>query len=262
MTEHDSAGRPGGIRSAARTFDVIEELRRRESAGVTELATHFDIAKSTAHDYLATLERRGYVVKEDDEYRLGIRFLQLGGHVRDTCELYRRLYATAKPEIDKLADETGENVQMIIEEDGLGYILYQSRGNRSVMTDSHIGTEVYLHCTAVGKSILAHLPEERVDKIVAEHGLPQKTENTVADREELKAEFAKIHETGFAFDHEEQMSGMRCVARPIRTEDGEILGAMSVSGPTRRFNGERFESELPELVRQVTRMIELDVTYL
>lgn len=258
MPDHDSPSTAtNGIKSIDTTFRIVNELKKQNGAGITVLADTLGRSKSTIHSHLATLEEQEYVVKDGDTYHVGLRFLTLGGHARTRMNIAE----TAKPEIDDLAAETGETATVMTEEYGRGVYLYQTQGQQAVNTDSNIGTRVQLHCTAVGKAVLAHLDEERVETILDRQGLSKRTENTITDRETLRAELERIRERGYAFDEEERIEGIRCVAAPITIGDDDVLGALSVSGPTRRINGDRFEEKLPTEVTDAARVVEINMEY-
>ena len=244
------------IQATERSLAIIEEIKRRNGAGVTELANHFGFSKSTVHDHLTTLVQTKYLYQEGDEYNIGLRFLSLGGYAREQ----RELFEIAKSEIDDLADETGESAKFVVEEYGRGVYLYQSRGEKAVRTDSHVGTRVYLHSCGVGKAILAHLPDERVEAIIGEYGLPGWTKYTITEETALYEELERIKERGVAIDNEERIRGLRCVAAPV-IKDDEVLGSISVSGPTKRFNDESVIDELAGLVQDTSRVIEINATY-
>lgn len=246
----------GQVKATRLSLAILDEIRRRDGAGVTELATHFDCSKSTIHSHLRTLSDEGYLVNGGGHYSIGLKPLQLGGHAR----VKHQLYQVAKDEVDELAEDTGESSKIIVEEDGKGVYLYQARAKQAVTTDSHVGTHVYLHSTAVGKCILAHLDESRRNEILDEHGLPQVTANTVTERATLDSRLDRIRDRGVAFDDGERIAGLRCVAAPITAGD-EVLGAISVSGPKKRIDDETFRTTLPELVRDTARIIEINVTY-
>lgn len=246
----------GGIMATERSFRIVELLMERGAAGVTEVARDLDISKSTAHEHLTTLDSMGYVRRDGDGYRVGLAFLTLGGYAQARTDLYRHGYE----EVDDIAEETGEKANLVVELDGHGLYLYQRRGTEAVRTDSHLGTSVGLHETAAGKAILSRLGGERVREIASEHGLPASTEHTITDLDDLLAELETIRSSGVAFDDQERMLGIRCVAAPI-VRDGRPLGALSVSGPTKRINGERFRETLPNLVRDTARIIEIASTY-
>lgn len=248
----------GNTITATRTsLRIVEALERLDGAGVTAVANDLGIAKSTVHNHLRTLEDEGYVTNEDSTYRVGLRFLELGEYQRNRMDIYEK----AQPEVTALAEKTGETANVAVEEHGEGVYITRAKGTKAVTDDTYAGKRVKLHCTALGKTILAELPEERVDEIVDTHGLPARTENTITDRAELKSELAEIRERGYAYDREERLSGLRCVAAPVVSEDGDLVAALSVAGPTTRIEGDRFHEEIPKLLRSAVNVIEINLMY-
>ncbi|WP_330633094.1 IclR family transcriptional regulator [Halocatena halophila] len=245
------------VKSARTTLTILNELRRRGSATVTELSESFELSTSSIHNYLNTLESEGYVVKSGNTYRVGLRFLSLGGHARHKTALYH----AAKPHVRNLADQTGEQANLLVEEHGRGIYLQRAYGDDAVETDSYVGQRVYLHNTALGTAILAHLPSDRVEAIVDEHGLPATTEKTITDRNVLFERLERIRERGVAFDDEARVGGLRCVAVPIVNNDNTVEGAISVSGPRSRFVGDRYREVIPNRLKQAANIIELNVSY-
>lgn len=248
---------PAPVKSVHTATRVIEAVERLDGAGVTSLANEIDIAKSTVHDHLKTLEAEEFVVNEDGEYRVGLRFLDFGGRAR----MRTKLYSVAKPQIEELASSTGELANLVVEEHGWGVYLAVERGENAVSIDSYVGKREHLHSTAVGKAILAQLPKRRVEAIVERRGLPGQTPDTVTSLEDLFERLDLIRERRIAFDREEHRSGLRCVAAPITTEAGSVLGGISVSGPTSRLEGDRLEQELSDLITRISNIIEINVTY-
>jgi len=255
MPRTTNPGEARGIKSVGRTFDIVECIHERGGAGVTEIADEVGLTKGTVHCHLNTLRERRYLVKDGDTYRVGLQFLGLGGKRATDQKLYR----FGKPEAEELVRETGETVQIGVEEHGKGIYIYQSRSEKAVRTDSYIGTERHLHATSFGKAILAHLPERRVTEIIDRHGLPPITDRTTTNREVLFEELETIRDRGVAFDDGEQIAGIRCVAAPVLGPDDEVLGAFSLTGPTTRMSGDRFRQEIPELLKRVTRVVEINV---
>lgn len=252
----EQATKPVG--AVERAFDVLDTLKILEGAGVTEVSSHLDIPKSTAHSHLSTLERVGCVTRNDDEYEVGLKFLELGGFAREQLKLYQ----IARPEVEELAEETGEWSNLLVEDNGRGVYVHTEKGERAVELDVYDGKRVYLHSIALGKAILAHMPRERVRAILDRHGLPELTEQTVTGEEELLRRLDEIRERGYAFDREERLQGLKCVAAPIVYDlDDRVFGAVSVSGPTSRMKGERFEEEIPELVTSAANVISINLTY-
>lgn len=240
-----------------KTIRILNALEALDGAGVTELAEHLGISKGTVHNHLATLREHEYVVKKESTYQLSLRFLELGEHTRQKSRLLR----VAKSDVDNLAEETGEIANLMIEEHGKGVYLYISTGERAVNLDTDVGTRQYLHTCALGKSILAEMNNERFDRIIEAVGLPAETPNTVTDRDTLKRELAEIRQRGVAFDGEERAEGIRCVAAPITDNGGRLLGSVSVSGPSPRIKGDRFRSEIPEIVNDTATVIGINASY-
>lgn len=250
-------GALGGIGATETTFDVIEQIGERGEARVTELADELGMAKSTVHNHLQTLRRRGYVLQDGDEYRLSLRFLHLGQRVRTR----QPAYELARDKVKKLAAQTGERSQFIVEEHGYGVYMFRESGSEAVHTDSEIGKRIPLHATSAGKAILASLPEPDVEEVVARRGLERFTDRTITDEGELHEELERIRERGYADNRGESTNSLWAVGVPVSTTDGRVLGALSVSGPSQRMKGERIRSELPDLLLAVANELELNIRY-
>lgn len=239
------------IKTVETVFDVVETLKEMDAATITEVAEHLDLAPSTVHGHLVSLEKRGYVVKRDNVYRLGLQFLGHGMHAKTS----RVLSNTAQEPIEQLAEEMGEATWTMVEEHGQAIYLNDARSAKGMQT-YRLGKSTHLHTTAGGKSILAELPDEQVDAIVDEHGLPARTENTITDRATLFDELKLIRERGYSLNRGERLEGAWAVASPLLHEE-EIVGAVGVSGPEYRMHGDRFKDELPEAVLGTKNVIEL-----
>jgi len=236
---------------------LIECLKQHGNCTVRELNDHLEMSEVVIHLLLNVFVEEGYVVKEDDKYQVSLRFLDIGGAVRNDLELYR----IAKPKVTELANETGELANLTTEENGEGVYLYQAQGEHGLELNTYVGCRVPLHATAFGKAILAAFPDARVEEIIERQGLPELTPNTISDRQELFDELETIQDRGIAFDDEERLDGLRCVSVPIQTEDGTVIGALSVSAPTSRLKRDQFEEKLPEKVLSAVNLIELGINY-
>jgi DNA-binding IclR family transcriptional regulator len=257
MTLSSDQEKPGTVKSDRRLLEILLGLKELDGAGVTELAEHLDLAKSTVHNHLSTLHDAKFVTKDGTEYHLGLRFLDLG----EAARLHRTESDRIKRKVDSLADQTEERAQFIVEEHGFGVYLYRSRGEKAVSTDSRIGRHIPIHATAAGKAILANLPEERTQAILDDVELSPLTEHTITDYDELMEELETIRERGYATNIEESTTGLRAVGAPITRPDGSVVGAISISGPTHRLKGEIFEQEFPDLVMGATNEIELNISF-
>lgn len=255
--DDSSSGRR--IKSLERAGDIVERLRHTHGATLSEIADDVGATPSTVHTYLATLREMGYVVKTGDQYRLGPEFVTLGEYVRHQS----RLYQAGKEEVDICAAKTGEAVHLVIEHHGRGIALYERFGEDAIGTEFHETLRQrphqHLHCTASGKAILAHLPEDRTDEILDEHGLEPQTRHSITDRDRLLEEFTTIHEQGYAINDEEELLGIAAIGVPIRDHDGTVLGALAISTPRTRIDQESFQDEVIQLLRRSSNTIEVNL---
>jgi len=242
--------------SVRNTFSIIETIFEQEPIGVTDLAQELGMPKSTVFSHLNTLNDLGYIYNEEGEYQLSFRFLEIGKRL----QLRQDLFQIACPEIEELAAETKERTNLLIEENGQGVYLYVKDGEQAVELDTQAGSRVELYSTALGKAILAHLPENRLDSLIEKLEFKPRTENTITSESELREVLTEIESKGFALDDEERASDLRCVAAPILVEE-RPLGAISVAGPVSRMKGDRFHQELPEAVRSTAQIIGINLTY-
>jgi len=245
------------VRTTEKTLSLVEELMQKGPCGVTELAGDLDMGKSAVHNHLTTLQKHGYVLKDGDDYRVGLKFLEVGGHSRKSMEVYQ----VAEPEVKSLAADTGELANLLVEEQGMGVYLMRAKGDDAVDLDTYAGLRTHLHTTALGKAILANLPESRVDEIIERHGLEQKTPKSIGTRQELFQVLEGVRERGYAIDDGERLEGLRCLAAPIKSSSGEVLGAISVSAPASRVSDEDLHGALPERVLSAANVVELNINY-
>ncbi|MFC7249194.1 IclR family transcriptional regulator [Halomicroarcula sp. GCM10025324] len=256
MNERTSTGRQT-IGSVENAFDIIEYIQKREPVGVTEVSEATGRSKSSTFHYLATLTDRGYLDRVDDGYQLGLRFLTLGGTARER----ERLFRLGKSDADKLSQDIGEKVRLIVERDGYGITLYQEEGDDVENTYTHVGSTEELYCTAAGKAFLAEIPDDELNKYLSNKKLEPYTEHTITDELDLRSELEQIQTTGVAFDDRERYDDIRCVAAPIKLSDGTLLGTFSVSAPTERMSEHRFRTEIPNKIQNAVTVVEINTTY-
>lgn len=240
-----------------KAFFIIEQIRETGGAGVTELARRTDLHKSTVHSHLRTLVQCGYLVKEDDVYRLSLRFLAHGGRVRNDMEIYQEGVSV----IRDLASESGELANLGVEENGKLVVIFMTEGENAVHDRAPAGKYTDMHSTAMGKAILAHLPRERTERIIERHGLPARTENTITDRAALSSELEQIREDGFAIDDQEGHTGISCIAAPVLHDDGTPIGGVSVTGPTRKLEDDEYRHSITQQILKGANVIEVNIMY-
>jgi len=234
------------IQSIDRALQVIELFSlEKPEWGVTEISKNLNIYKSNVYNILTTLVERGFVIKDSktDKYKLGIKFFELGSVVIKNMDLRK----IAHPHIEKLSKEFNETVHLGVLDKGRVISIEREESGQSLSPRIFIGKRAPLHCTAVGKAIMAYLSEDKVSLIIKEKGLEKYTENTITDREKLEKEFLKIRKQGYAVDNMEHEEGVRCVAGPIRDYTGKVIASMSVSGPAFRING----NNIPNIAKKV-----------
>lgn len=255
MDSHTSDRRR--VKTVDTAFDILESLRDMEKATLGELATQLDMAKSTVHRHLTTLHARGYVVREGESYRLSLRFLDIGNwtQTRD------RQLVLAESKVDELAERTKERVQFIVEENGYAVYVHMKAGEYAVRTDTYIGNHTPIHASAGGLAILAHLERERVEEIIDARGLDPLTPHTIINRDRLFEELESIRDRGYSINDQGYIEGLRALGAPVRGPEGAVIGALSISGPTNRMQGERLEAELPNLLLGSANELELNIAY-
>jgi len=241
-----------GVEATKTSFSLIRELKQKDRASLTEMATTLDLPKSTVFYHLNTLEDLGYVIKEGTEYRLSLRFLELGELARSQLPVYE----VGKPQVEKLAKEANGNGYLTVEQNDLGVIVYLRKENKINLGD-YVGRTVYLTSTAMGKAILAYLPEDRIDEVIDHHGMPKMTSSSLTDREELLAELKQVRERGYAVSKGEQVKGLRAIAAPITGPDDTVYGTLSIAGPEQVMSDDRLQNELPEKVLSAANVVEL-----
>lgn len=242
-----------------RTLQVLSLFTiDRPEWGVTEISEALNFYKSTVYNILATLEARGFVLKDPvtEKYRLGIKFLELGSVVLQQLDLKR----IAHPYMEKLSKEFNETVHLGVLVDGEVLSIELQESSRSLRPVIYVGKRAPLHCTAVGKAIMAHLSEDEISEVIAAHGLKRFTPNTITDPAELSIEFERIRAMGYALDNMEHEEGVRCVAAPIRDLSGRVIASMSVSGPAYRVN-EQNQEEIARRVKQYCEQISVEMGY-
>ncbi|PHQ40193.1 transcriptional regulator [Halorubrum persicum] len=257
-TRSDAAeGDVDTVRTAETLFDVVQRLTENDGATLAELAEELDYAKSTVHRHLQTLEQLGYVVQRDDGYHVGLRFLEVGVTARSSF----RGYDLVRQKVEEIAEATGERAQFFVEEHGKAVYLARAAGDQAVRTDPGLGSRIPLYAASAGKAILAELPEPELFDMLERMSFEPVTDHTITDPDELRAEIEAGRERGYFFNREESLRGTHAVGVAICGPDGEVIGGLSVTGPSHRLTGERFESELPDLLLGAANELELNIAH-
>jgi len=242
-----STSQAGGVQSVDRAISVMEILAQRGEAGVSEVAAEIEVHKSTAFRLLGALEARGLVEQagERGKYRLGFGIVRLAGAVTGRIDITQQ----ARPICERLAEEIGETVNIAVLQEHYAINLYQVRGPGTVAVHNWVGQLTPLHATSSGKILLAHLPAKERAGLLAEAGLRKLTPRTITAKTKLEKNLAEARERGYAYTLEELELGLHAVAAPIRGRDGDVIAAISASGPAYRFTEDRLHALAPVLLK-------------
>ncbi len=236
-----------GVQSVDRAVSVLEILAQRGEAGVSEVAAEIDVHKSTAFRLLGALEARGLVEQaaERGKYRLGFGIVRLAGAVTGRLDITQQ----ARPVCERLTEEIGETVNVAVLQGHYAVNLYQVRGPGAVGTHNWVGQLTPVHATSSGKILLAHLPAKERAALLSGAGLEKVTPRTLTSKTKLEKNLAEARERGYAYTLEELEIGLHAMAAPVRNRDGEVIAALSASGPSYRFTEERMHELAPVLLK-------------
>ena len=240
MSDYETQSSPYRVQVLDRAMAILDALAltgQHQDLSLIELATQLQLHKSTAHRLLMILERNRMVEREprSGRYRLGLRLFELGAIAISRFNI--RDYA--RPHLERVLFETEETVHLCVLDAGEVLYVDKVEPSRSVRMASKIGRLAPAHCSAVGKAMLAHLPERELDEILKQRGLPRMTVKTIVTPADLKAELKTVRERGYAIDNEEAEEGVRCVGAAVLGPNGRPAGAISTSAPSFRLTLER-----------------------
>ena len=229
------------VKSVSRALDIITLISpKKPGLGVTEIANQIDINKSSVYRILSTLVQYGYIEQDTEtgKYKLGYKFLEISSKLLESIDLR----AEARPFLQELENETNEVIHLVVYDQGEVVYIEKLEGNETLRMHSKVGKRAPMHCTSVGKAILAHLPSSIVSDILERKGMPVHTDKTITDKEEFMKELGQVRQKGFALDLEENEYGITCVAVPIFDHLGKVIAAVSISGPTMRMTDDRLNA--------------------
>ena len=223
---------PGYSQSLERGLAILSAFTSsRPLLGVSELGRSVELSRSTAHRYIATLAKLGYLQQDaaTRKYRLGPRVLDLGFSAINSFELRE----IAAPHLQELSDETGHTVNMAILDDvDIVYIercRSSQQGQREIDLNLHVGSRLPAYCTSMGKVLLAFLPEGERGALLARTVLVRRGPNTIVGRSALAAELTEVRAAGVAVNNEELAYGLRSIAVPVRARSGDAVAAINLA---------------------------------
>lgn len=255
-----AGARTGGeqVQSLVRALSLMNRIAESgdEGATLTDLAQQVGLPSSTAHRLLITLEQERYVRFNNDGrlWSIGVQAFVTGCAFTKNRSLAR----VARPHMRRLMEESGETVNLAVEDQGEAVYLAQVECSQMMRAFARPGTRVPLHCSAVGKAIFSTASDKALAKILHQRGMPRLTVKTITTPSALRTELENVRTRGYALDDEEHAVGLRCIAAPIFDETEEAVAAVSVSGPIVRI-GEARLAQLREMVIAAARAISADM---
>jgi IclR family transcriptional regulator, acetate operon repressor len=227
--------------SLERALTLLKVISSHDGMSLTELSDATGLAPSTAHRLLGSLSGHELVSWEEtsQKWSIGLEALRIGM----AFQRRNKILLAGRPEMTKLMEATGETVNMAMLDRFEVVFVSQVECEATIRAYFRIGERRAAHASGIGKALLAHMTEARIEQYLRDTPLTRFTTATLTEPEAMRAELASIRLHGWSLDNEEANSGMRCIAAPIFNEFGEARAGISLSGPTTRLTLER----LPEL---------------
>lgn len=232
---------------------TLLELLSQSRCGLTlpELADQSKLPRSSVHYLLVTLERRGYLHRNPrtSRYLFGRQVLALANAAVPALSMRQ----VASPHLQRLASQTGLAAHLAVLERESAVVVAKHEASQSPRLPTWVGRRIAVHCTSLGKALIAFLPQEELDELLAAHPLARHNQNTLSSPRRLREDLARVASLGHAVDNEEDEIGMRCVGAPIfapaeNPAAGAVIASVSVSGSTETIEPQRVE-DLARLVK-------------
>jgi IclR family KDG regulon transcriptional repressor len=250
------------IQTVVNAIRLLEAFRDEEELGVTEISRRLALHKNNVFRLLATLEQQDYIEQcaRSERYRLGVRCLELG----QSFARSRTLVRCARAALEELASSSQETSHLGVMRGDEVVHLAGEQTERCVMSGLRVGRRLPLHCTALGKVLLACAPEEvrqDFDRRSGEGRLAARTPHTIVDSHKFFEHLRGVAVQGFAIDLGECEEGLSCAAAPVFDVEGQVVAALSVSGPSFRLGEDRLLAEVAPLVASAAERLSRELGY-
>ena len=247
------------IEVMGKIFAVLEHFvevgSTRKSVAFADLARAVPFARTTVHRILYSLEKLGYVEKDEfkSHYQLAPKFFELTG----PAVHFRRLQSVAKGVMQNLLFRFGETINLGVLEDGQVVYIDVLQSPSALRIAAVPGERNPVHCTSLGKAMLAFLPESEVQSILKHNPMIRRTPKTITQQKHFLEHLAAVRERAVALDMEENVNGVVCVASPIFDQRGKVIAGLSVSGPASRMEPKlaQVQAEIRNSASALTRML-------
>jgi DNA-binding IclR family transcriptional regulator len=228
-------------RSTARTIDILKLLSNKgEPLTLAEICKSLEFPKSSVFDIIKTLMAKNIIEYDNIKFKtfkIGLGLFEIALLALGKMELHRE----ARHFLDNLLEKTGETVFLALEDNGEVVYLDKAEGTSAVRCTAELGTRRLMHCTGLGKALLAAYPEDKVKEIIKKKKLPTFTENTITRMDDLMGELKASRERGYAIDNQECIPDVFCVSTPILNMYEKPIAAISIASSASTMNAEKFE---------------------
>ena len=224
---------------------LLEAIAREPGLGFTGIQERLGMPKSSTHHLISTMCELGLIKRRSlGGYGLGLKLFELAGIANESNDLQRE----AMPLLREFAQRVQLTCHLGVLEQGEAVYLARVEGARDIVVRSHIGQRFPVNCSALGKSLIAWLPPDQLDDVIAKLAFEKRMPKTVTNAADFRLQLADVRRRGWALDDEEQAPNCRCIAAPIRDRDGAVVAAISAVGTVEQVEDRRFETLAAQVI--------------
>lgn len=248
------------IEALARGLEVLSLFSsERPALSLSQIVDILKTNKSTIFRVLSTLESMRYLEQDlvTRLYRPGLKVLQLGFTAINSIEIRQ----IARPFLEMLSQQVGETVSLAVLDDFHTVYIDRIRNQAIVGVVLGVGSRLPAHCSSLGKVLLAGLPPEELDELLATHELKAYTPKTITSREALRAELEEIRQRGYAIGDEELAVGLRAASAPVRDISGKTIASINVTGLVNHITYSRLDAEIIPTLLETTQSVSAILGY-
>lgn len=237
---------------ALKILDLFDEYNTELK--ITEISEKMMLHKSTVHSLLKTLQSHQYIEQdmETGKYKLGMKLFERGNFVIQSIDIR----ALAKEFLYSLSQKTGLTVHLVILDGKEGVYIDKVESINATILYSRIGRRIPIHCSAVGKALVANKTQAELENILDNYQFIKRTENTITNKEDFFHELKAVKERGYAIDNQENEPGVYCIALPVKNYTGDVVAAISISTPVMKINEEEMKTNIDLLRRASSELSE------
>jgi DNA-binding IclR family transcriptional regulator len=253
--QKQNQGATPSVPSVERTLRILELLSQsRVGLTLNEIVSATRLPRSSVHTIVLTLERQGYLHRNPatSRYVFGLKLFSLANGALSNLHLREQ----ASPFLHMLVRKTGLTAHMAIFEDREAVLVSKVEPPGIFRLATWVGKRMDVHCTGIGKALIAYIPEQELNRLIRERGLPRHNDDTIGSARKLENDLAATRKRGYSIDDEEDEIGLRCLGAPVFEHSGAVVAAISISGTTAQIHSENIE-ELAACVKEAAQAVSI-----